>query len=129
SQPGQGAFEGGEHGLAGEPRVPLVRAEKTGDVPAARLLERNPDAPPEKRIERADVEVLGLREEALALRAELLEREAEAVVELAVSGRAELLRRSPAGLGDAHVTLVQVLLGERDARTVEPLAPPTVGLV
>src|SRR6187551_3179608 len=50
--------------------------------------QRYPDPPPEQRIERTDVDVLGLREEALALRAELLEREAEAVVEVAVGRRA-----------------------------------------
>ena len=122
-------LEGGEHLLAGEAGVPFAGAEEARDVPALRLLERDPDSPPEECVHGAHVHVLGVRRGSARTGGELFEREAEARVELAVGGRAELARRGPSYLGDAHVALVQVLRGQRDAGAVEPLAPVAVGLV
>ena len=90
---------------------------------------RYADAPAEKPVERADVQLLGVREEALALSSELLEREAEARVEVAIGRRAQLSGGRAARIGNACVALVEMLFGQRDAGAVEPLAPLAVGLI
>ena len=78
-----------------------------------------------------DVQILGLVEEALALGGELLEREAEALVELAV-GRARRARRVAARAVPRRCGRGARSGAPRSASTraaVEPLAPAAVGLV
>jgi hypothetical protein len=98
--------------LRGEARVPLARAEESGDVPALRFLERDADPTAKQGVEGADVENLRVRQEPLALRAELLERKAEALVELQVGGRPELDCGLAPRLRHVQVARVQMLRGQ-----------------
>jgi hypothetical protein len=58
----QRAFEGRQHRPGREPGVPLGGAKEPRHVPAAGILERNPDPPPEQAVERGDEQVLRLGE-------------------------------------------------------------------
>ena len=77
------------HLLAREALVPLRRAEQALQVPALEVVERNAEHGSRGRVEPLFVELLGVGEERLALRGELLQPEAEALVELDVGLDAE----------------------------------------
>ena len=73
-EPCERGLERRQHRVRPEAGVPLGRSEEPGDVPTLRLLERDAHAPNEP-VERGDVEILRLREEAFALTGERVQRE------------------------------------------------------
>jgi hypothetical protein len=117
------------HPLCRESAVPLRRAEEPRHVPARGLLERNANAGAEEPIGDLHVQLLRLLEEALALPSEVLEREAEAEVELTVRRGAERGGRLLTGLLDREVARVQLRLEDLASGAVEPLSPGAVRLV
>ena len=129
AEPVERPLERRHHAVGREALVPLAPAEGAEDVVAARVLEGDAGAPAEEAVEGGDVQRLRLVEEGARLRGELLQREAEALVQLAVGRRAERARalaplpvvRDPA----RH----EALLGELDPGRLEPLPPAAVGLV
>ena len=100
-----------------------------GDVGRARVGEADAEPLAEEAVARLLPEPLGLVEQRRALRGELVELEAEALVELVVVRRPEArdgLAVDPRGV---EVDRVQVLVEQLEPRALEPLAPVAVGLV
>src|SRR4029078_5865091 len=86
---GEGAFEGRQHPVARERRVPLGAAPRTPHIPAPDLAQPEADARAEEPVARLRPEALRVGEQAPALLREVVEREAEAAVEVRVAVGAE----------------------------------------
>ena len=84
-------LERGQHLLGRELRIPLGRAEGADHVPAARLVEPDPDAGAEEPVRRLLEYLLGRVEEVAALSGQVVEAEAEAAIEVGVVRRLEPL--------------------------------------
>ena len=126
---GKRRLERGEHPVCWEGRVPLGRAEEPRHVPALRLREADANPLAEEPIGRLLEHRLRLLEECAGALGQLVELEPEPSVELRVVRRAELAH---CGLLDAdrvQLERQQVLLGQRVAGVLEPLALVAVGLV
>ena len=95
----------------------------------ARSSSEIPSSARERAVHALLVELLGVGEERLALRRQLLEPEAEALVELDVGRDAERGQLAADDLDAVQVDRVQVLLGRLPHRAVELLALAAVGLV
>ncbi len=113
-------------------RVELVEvgsAEETCDVPRAGVGEPDPEPGAEQPVAFALPELLGLVEDRAALHGEVVETEAEALVELVVVRRAELVDRVAVDLRCFEVDRVQVLVEQPDARLLERAALVAIRLV
>src|SRR5262249_62362867 len=117
-----------QHLVLRECGVPLSAAERPREVPPLHLAEPEPDAGTEEAVARVLPQRLGRIEEPPALVGEVVEREAEAAVQLGVVRRAE-----PLGLAVHDLVLAEVedvvLLGRLVACLLEPLPDRAIRLV
>ena len=86
---GEGAFEGRQHPVGRERRVPLDAAPRAPHIPAPDLAQSEADARAEEPVAGLHPEVFRVGEQAPALLREVVEREAEAPVEVRVAVGAE----------------------------------------
>ena len=98
-------------------------------VPAARLVEPDPDSGAEEPVRRLLEHLLGRVEQVAALRREIVQPEAESAVELRVVRCLEPLDAVADDVDALGVERVQVLLGELDPSLVDPLPLVAVRLV
>ena len=86
---GERDLEGRQHPVGRERRIPVGAAPRATHVPARDLAEPHPDARAKEPFARLLPEIIGLGEEAAALVREVIEREAEAPVQVGVVRGAE----------------------------------------
>ena len=128
-QVGERPAQGRQHQVAREALVPLRRADHALDVPPLRLVEADPEQVAERAVDGLLVQRLRRLEERAALSREVVQLQAEPLVELEVRRRAERRQRCARLLDGLEVERVQVLLGRLPHHAIDPLALGAVGLV
>ncbi len=130
SEVGERAAQGRQHPVGGEGRVPARAAEEACEVVALGLGEADSDLLAECSIHRGLVEALRRIEEGSALSGEPFQLQCEPVaVEEEVVVRPESWNRALRRLDRIEVERVQVLLGQRVARLLEPRPRRAIRLV
>ena len=107
---GQRRLERRQHAIRRVELIELRRPEEPRDVPRAGVREPDPEARAEQALPFAFPELLGVVEEGGAFVTELVEAEAEALVELVVVLRAERTHCLAVDLDRVEVDRVQVLV-------------------
>jgi hypothetical protein len=116
----QGALQRRKHAIGRERGVPLRAAPGSADVEARDLVEPEPDARAEEAVARLLPQPLRLGEEAAALSGKVVERKAEAPVELGLVRGAESLRLALDDLRRLQLERVQMLLRQLVPRRLDP---------
>ena len=126
---GEGDLEGRQHAVGREGGVPVGAAPGASHVRALDLVQPQPDARPEEAFARLRPEALRVREQAAALLREVVQREAEAAVQVGVIRRAQPPCLALDDLRRLQLERVQVLLGELVPRLFDPRPDVAVLLV
>ena len=129
SEVGERRLERRHHPFRRVALVELRRAEEPDDIPRARLVEPESEACAEQLVALLLPQRLRLVEQLAALLGELVEAEAEALVELVVVRGAELRDGGTVDLRGVEIDRVQVLVEQAHAGLLEPLPLVAVGLV
>ena len=128
SEVGECRLEGGKHSIRGVGDVELGGAEESRHIGRPGFGQADPEPLAEEPVASPLPESLRLVEHLPALRGELVEREAEALVQLVDVGRAELDDRITVDPGGVEVDRVELAVEQLETGALEPLTPLAVGL-